>query len=119
MEHLLTADNWKEYTRVSSIHLDSAEVEVFIDECEQLFIIPGIGADIFLKLVGEELDERQKLLLEGGEYIDKGQKKHVFKGIRHTLAYFVYVRMTVLCFQEQDFYNLRMNMLHVWMIKTG
>ena len=45
MEHLLTADNWKEYTRVSSIHLDSAEVEVFIDECEQLFIIPGIGAD--------------------------------------------------------------------------
>lgn len=104
MEHLLTADNWKEYTRVSSIHLDSAEVEVFIDECEQLFIIPGIGADIFLKLVGEELDERQKLLLEGGEYIDKGQKNtflRVFVTLWHILFTQKWLRMRFYAFKSR------------------
>lgn len=93
MKHLLTADNWSEYTRFSSKHVDEKEIETFIEECEQLFIIPAIGSDMFLMLVGESLDDNQSLLLEGGEYVDKAKKKHVFKGIRHALAYFVYAKM--------------------------
>lgn len=93
MKHLLTADNWSGYTRITSKHVDAEEVETFIEECEQLFIIPAVGPDMFLKLVGESLDENQSLLLEGGEYVDKVQKKHVFKGIRYALAYFVYAKM--------------------------
>ena len=73
MEHLLTAENWKDYTRLASIHVDGDEVEKFIDECEQLFIIPAIGAELFLELVGESLTENQSLLLEGGQYVCKSK----------------------------------------------
>lgn len=93
MGHLLTAENWKDYTRLSSIHVDVDEVEKFIDECEQLFIVPAIGADLFLELIGESLTENQSLLLEGGQYVCKSKKKRIFKGIRHALAYFVYAKM--------------------------
>lgn len=93
MKHLLTSDNWSGYTRITSKHVDAEEVETYIDECEQLFIIPAVGSDMFLMLLGESLDEKQLLLLEGGEYVDKWQKKHVFKGIRYALAYFVYAKM--------------------------
>lgn len=93
MKHLLVVENWSEYTRFASVHVDKEEVETFIEECEQLFIIPAIGADLFLELLNEELDERKSLLLEGGEYTDNAKKKHVFKGIRHALAYFVYAKM--------------------------
>ncbi len=93
MKHLLTADNWSGYTRIASKHVDEEEVDTFIEECEQLFIIPAVGSDMFLRLVGEDLDENLSLLLEGGEYVDKAQKKHVFKGIRYALAYFVYAKM--------------------------
>lgn len=93
MKHLLTADNWSRYTRIASKHVDEEEVDTFIEECEQLFIIPAVGSDMFLRLVGEDLDENLSLLLEGGEYVDKAQKKHVFKGIRYALAYFVYAKM--------------------------
>lgn len=93
MEHLLTADNWQEYTRIASIHVDNEEVNAFIEECEQLFIIPAIGAELFLKLLGANLDDSQSLLLEGGVYVDSKQKKHVFKGLRRALAYFVYAKM--------------------------
>lgn len=93
MGHLLTADNWSEYTRIASKHVDGDEVETFIDECEQLFIIPAIGSDMFLELTCDSLKDSQSLLLEGGEYTDKGQKKHIFKGIRYALAYFVYAKM--------------------------
>lgn len=93
MKHLLTADDWSGYTRITSKHVDAEEVETFIEECEQLFIIPAVGSDMFLKLVGDSLDENQSLLLEGGEYVDKVQKKHVFKGIRYALAYYVYAKM--------------------------
>ncbi|WP_025831300.1 hypothetical protein [Bacteroides stercorirosoris] len=74
MKHLLTADNWSGYTRIASKHVDEEEVDTFIEECEQLFIIPAVGSDMFLRLVGEDLDENLSLLLEGGEYVDKARK---------------------------------------------
>lgn len=118
MEHLLTAENWANYTRFSSIHVDGEEVDRFIDECEQLFIIPAIGADLFLKLAGEDLTENQSLLLEGGQYVCKSNKKRIFKGLRYALAYFVYAKMAKNdgamvvrsgFFQHQDEHAVRMD----------
>ncbi len=93
MGHLLTAKNWAQYTRFVSRHVDNEEVEAFIDECEQLFIIPAIGAETFLALCGEKLTEEQTLLLEGGQYVGKSKEKRIFKGLRSALAYFVYAKM--------------------------
>lgn len=78
---------------MASKNMDNEEVNAFIEECEQLFIIPAIGAELFLKLLGASLDEKQSLLLEGGIYVDDRQKKHIFKGIRFALAYFVYAKI--------------------------
>lgn len=100
-EHLLTAEMWPKYTRAVSQHLDDEEVEKWIDECEQLFIVPAIGADLFVRLAkGEELTEQEERLLEGGKYdgtgtgcVCMGTMTGLFKGLRWALAYFVLAKM--------------------------
>jgi hypothetical protein len=98
-EHLLTAETWPLYTRAVSQHLDDEEVEKWIDECEQLFIVPAIGADLFVRLAdGEELTEQEEKLLEGGSYIQErcgcsDAYVGMFKGLRWALSYFVLAKM--------------------------
>lgn len=113
--HLLTAEIWPNYTRMVSSHLDAKEVEAFIDECEQLYIVPAIGVKLFFRLAnGDDLNEKETLLLEGGAYqrgrvltendVDVSTFDHtfdcsltdedvLFKGLRHALAYFVLAKM--------------------------
>lgn len=113
--HLLTAEIWPNYTRMVSSHLDAKEVEAFIDECEQLYIVPAIGVKLFFRLAnGDDLNEKETLLLEGGAYQrgsvltendgDVNTFDHtfdysltdedvLFKGLRHALAYFVLAKM--------------------------
>jgi hypothetical protein len=99
MEHLLTAEMWPKYTRAVSQHLDDEEVEKWIDECEQLFIVPAIGADLFVRLAkGEELTEQEGMLLEGGSYNQErcgcsDAYVGMFKGLRWALSYFVLAKM--------------------------
>lgn len=97
--HLLTAETWPNYTRAVSVHLDADEVDKWIDECEQLFIIPAIGGELFMRLTsGEELTEQEVKLLEGGQY---EQEKcgcgyvwtGIFKGLKWALGYFVLAKM--------------------------
>jgi len=101
MEHLLSAEEWPKYTRAVSVHLDNEEVEKWIDECEQLFIIPAIGGKLFSRLAsGEELSEQEKKLLEGGKYdgtgtgcVCIGMYTGIFKGLKWALGYFVLAKM--------------------------
>lgn len=112
---MLTAETWPRYTRMVSVHLDAEEVEAFIDECEQMHIVPAIGTKLFLRLVsGEELNGKENLLLEGGVYkggsvrtendgdvstfdhtfcVKFADEDILFKGLRHALAYFVLAKM--------------------------
>lgn len=100
-KHLLTADTWPNYTRAVSVHLDAEEVERWIDECEQLFIVPAIGGDLFLRLAeGEGLTEQEVKLLEGGKHegtgtgcVCMGTVTGLFKGLRWALGYFVLAKM--------------------------
>lgn len=95
--------------------MDAQEVEAFIDECEQIHIIPAIGTKLFLRLVsGDVLNDKETLLLEGGIYKggsvrteDDGDvstwdhtfgcaftdEDILFKGLRHALAYYVLAKM--------------------------
>lgn len=99
MGHLLSAEEWPKYTRAVSVHLDNEEVEKWIDECEQLFIIPAIGGKLFSRLAsGEELSEKETILLEGGEYKQErcgcgSTYTGIFKGLKWALAYFVLAKM--------------------------
>lgn len=113
--HLLTAETWPDYTRMVSVHMDAREVEAFIDECEQIHIVPAIGTKLFLRLVsGDVLNDKETLLLEGGVYQGGSVRTEIdgdvstfdrtfgcsftdedilFKGLRHALAYFVLAKM--------------------------
>lgn len=99
MGHLLSAEEWPKYTRAVSVHIDNEEVEKWIDECEQLFIIPAIGGKLFKRLTsGEELSEQEAMLLEGGEYVQErcgcdSTYIGIFKGLKWALAYFVLAKM--------------------------
>lgn len=98
-----------------SVHMDAREVEAFIDECEQIHIVPAIGTKLFLRLVsGDVLNDKETLLLEGGVYQGGSVRTEIdgdvstfdrtfgcsftdedilFKGLRHALAYFVLAKM--------------------------
>lgn len=98
-EHLLTPETWPLYTRAVSVHLDDEEVDKWIDECENLYIIPAIGGEVFKRLTsGEALSDEDNKLLEGGEYEQEKCSCNLswtgrFKGLRWALAYFVLAKM--------------------------
>lgn len=76
------------------MHIDAEEVEKWIDECEHLFIVPAIGAEMYARLTsGEILTEQEEMLLEGGAYVQKGKGTALFKGLRWALGYYVLAKM--------------------------
>lgn len=106
-EHLITPQEFAVLARPVSIHLDDDEVVKFIDECEDVFIIPAIGYGNFKAIVStgnfDDVDEDfdPVVFAEGGEYEDTeecgcsdGKKVLKYcKGLKATLAYYVYAKM--------------------------
>lgn len=107
-EHLITPQEFATLARPVSIHLDDDDVMKFIDECEDVFIIPAIGYGNFKAALGKStFDEtfdvtfNPKILIDGGEYEDTercgcSDGKTVLKyckGLKATLAYYVYAKM--------------------------
>ena len=94
-EHLITVEKFKELARPTSKHIDDGEVNTFIRECEDIYIIPAIGLARFKALQENTQDVTNKILLEGGEYEDKKGTLRKCSGIRLTLSYFVYAKMVM------------------------
>lgn len=107
-EHLITPQEFSTLARPVSIHLDDDEVMKFIDECEDVFIIPSIGYGNFKAALGKSTFDdtfdatfNAKILIEGGEYYDTencgcSDEKEVLKyckGLKSALAYYVYAKM--------------------------
>ena len=99
--HILTVEEFKELARPTSKHVDEKEVMAFVRECEDMNIIPAIGLDDFEALCGDELTDEQKILLDGGSWVQKvdggcggqnGLRKRC-SGLKTALAYFVYAKM--------------------------
>lgn len=97
-KHLIEVGEWKSLTRPASVHLDSDEVLMFIQECEDIYIIPAIGSGLYDKMIegieGNNIGDDLKLLLEGGEWSDDGGTKHILRGLKSALAYYVYAKMS-------------------------
>ena len=100
-KHLLTGGQFKELARPTSLHVDDAEINAYVRECEDVHIIPAIGYARFKQLTeSEDLSDADKVLLEGGEWVQKvercecraeeGERLQYCKGLRCALAYFVY-----------------------------
>lgn len=113
MEHLVTASEWKTLARVASVHVDEEEVDKYIEECEDVFIIPAIGVELFealasyanksvvawdesfaysfvdgtFHLSAKDVD----ILLNGGYYDDCKRKRT--KGLKTALSYYAYAKM--------------------------
>lgn len=100
-KHLITVEEFRQLARPTSKHIDEAEVNAFIVECEDMYIIPAIGVDDFEALLEDELSERHSVLLSGGNWVagvvggcegEKGVKRKC-SGLKKSLAYFVYAKM--------------------------
>lgn len=95
VNHLINSGEWAGLTRPSSVHLDSDEIELFIEECEDMYIVPAIGAEVYLKLLDtEKLTDEWMKLLDGGRYTGKDGKIRIVVGLKKALAYFVYAKMS-------------------------
>lgn len=94
-EHFLTVAEFQELARPTSRHVDEGEVMAFVRECEDIYIAPTLGLDKCTDLLADEVSEADKILLEGGTYTDKEGKKQRCAGVKITLAYFVYGKMTM------------------------
>jgi hypothetical protein len=89
MEHLITANEWRTLVRATSNHIDEDEVDKFIEECEDIFIVPAIGVNLWEEL----LDGKHEDLADGCTWMSSCGEKKVTKGLKTALAYFVYAKV--------------------------
>lgn len=94
-EHLITVERFKELARPTSKHIDDGEVQTFIRECEDIYIIPAIGLARFKALQEDEIEPKNITLLDGGDYEDKEGILKKCSGLRLALSYFVYGKMVM------------------------
>ena len=74
----------------------TAELELVnrcIEEAQNLDIIPAIGADWWLRVLNRETDTTAQQLWDGGLYVDKDGKNHIFAGLKKALLYYSYARI--------------------------
>lgn len=108
MEHLITPEEFKTLSRPVSVHLDNGDVQAYINECEQLYIIPAIGYGNFKAAVTETAWDSTfddtftpDIVINGGEWTaDKGNvcaeddgKTQYCVGLKTALAYYVYAKI--------------------------
>lgn len=94
-EHLITVERFKELARPTSKHIDEGEVQTFIRECEDIYIIPAIGLARFKALQEDKQEPKNITLLDGGEFTDKEGRLKKCSGLRLALSYFVYAKMVM------------------------
>ena len=73
-KHLITVEQFKELARPTSKHVDDDDVTSFIEECEDMYIIPAISLDKMDELLQDNITDSNKILLEGGTYDKDGKK---------------------------------------------
>lgn len=108
--HLITPAEFAQLARPVSVHLDENEVQAFINECEQVFIIPAIGYGNFKAAVTDTewdstFDEtfQPSIAISGGEWTcnranvcgcdTAAETLEYCVGLKTTLAYFVYAKI--------------------------
>lgn len=103
---LISAEDFRNLARPVSTHVDEEEIDQFIREGEDVFIIPAIGWAVF-KAVTQTMDWSgifgddflRHVLVDGGEYTvstcgcDTAAGEYYCNGLKKALAYWVYAKM--------------------------
>lgn len=106
-KHLLSPVQFAELARPTSIHLEDDEVNRFIEECEDLYIIPTVGYDVFSAAIDyvddNTLDGKFDETFDPVLYLNGGAFNYNHcgcdgasewcAGLRKALAYYVYAKM--------------------------
>ncbi len=105
---LITPEQFRKLARPVSIHVDNLEIQQFVRECEDMFIIPAVTwANFKCATVTNTWDDffdgtfSSTVFLDGGEYdpaeaecgCEEGAGMRYCNGLRKALAYFVYAKM--------------------------
>ena len=104
---LLSPVQFAELARPTSIHLEDDEVNRFIEECEDLYIIPTVGYDVFSAAIDyvddNTLDGKFDETFDPVLYLNGGAFNYNHcgcdgasewcAGLRKALAYYVYAKM--------------------------
>lgn len=116
MMSLIDFNKFRELARPTSAHLDEGDVTNFIFECQDVFIMPAVGMDMFWRmcrsLIQPTADRFATRLLkgcywyydcndnmliatdvDGGELTSSYPNAKFCHGIEKTLAYYTYARM--------------------------
>ena len=106
-KHLLSPVQFAELARPTSIHLEDDEVNRFIEECEDLYIIPTVVYDVFSAAIDyvddNTLDGKFDETFDPVLYLNGGAFNYNHcgcdgasewcAGLRKALAYYVYAKM--------------------------
>lgn len=118
MKHLITIEECKILGRpIGKVHDD--KMEAYITEVEVMTIKPALGDSLYLDIINcEGHNEVYHTLLEGGVYeaedccrCSQGARKHMFKGLKSAIAYYVYAQYVM----SGDYESTRYGMV----IKNG
>lgn len=96
---LITVEQFRELARPMSAHLDEGEVNSYIREAEDAYIIPAIGyANFKATTQGEKTSSagdgfEVSVFSDGGEWKDDKDNVQYCNGLRKALAYFTYAKM--------------------------
>lgn len=93
MVHLINKSDVVSLSRPLSVHVEESDINTFIDETEQIDIIPSIGSELYLDLRTDLDNSKYKILLDGGVYLGRDGKKRIFKGLKAAMSYYVYARL--------------------------
>lgn len=92
---IITVDDIRKYREIAR-NTQMNRVEIFIRETEELDIVPLLGVEEYDRLANRdeqtELTDAEKMLLNGGTWIDGCGNRHRFAGLVAAEAYLVFAR---------------------------
>ena len=92
---IITVDDIRKYREIAR-NTQINRVEIFIRETEELDIVPLLGVEEYDRLANRdeqtELTDAEKMLLNGGTWIDGCGNRHRFAGLVAAESYLVFAR---------------------------
>lgn len=74
-------------------NLRDNRLEPYIKECEDAYIMPALGAELYERLTTQQEPTADDLVLLNGAYYDGPNGREYCHGIRKATAYFAYARV--------------------------
>lgn len=103
--YIITPEEFRTLARPASIHIDALQITQYINECEDIYIMPAIGwanlkacANTAAEFHGVDEEFARDVFVNGGEWAaptgcNCGEGLQFCAGVKKALAYFVYAKM--------------------------